>query len=94
MSLGEIPGNLAVLRQAVLQAPPGRLVAVSASEDARATGWVRVLADYPRADLLETVRAYLRARGTWEDAARALGIHRNSLRHRIVRGRRPAGRGP
>ena len=83
VSLGEIPGNLAVLRQAVLQAPPGHLVAVSASEDARATGWVRALADYPRADLLETVRAYLRARGTWEDAARALGIHRNSLRHRI-----------
>lgn len=84
VSLGEIPGNLAVLRQAVLQAAPGRLVAVSASEDARATGWVRVLSDYPRADLLETVRAYLRARGTWEDAARALGIHRNSLRHRIA----------
>lgn len=83
VSLGEIPGNLAVLRQAVLQAPAGHLVAVSASEDARATGWVQTLAGYPRADLLETVRAYLRARGTWEDAARALGIHRNSLRHRI-----------
>ncbi len=83
VSLGEIPGNLAVLRQATLQAPPGRLVAVSASEDARATGWVQALADYPRADLLVTVKEYLRARGTWEDAARALGIHRNSLRHRI-----------
>lgn len=84
VSLGEIPGNLAVLRQATLQAPEGHLVAVSASEDARASGWVRLLADYPRADLLETVREYLRARGTWEDAARALGIHRNSLRHRIA----------
>ncbi|PQZ91542.1 PucR family transcriptional regulator [Arthrobacter sp. MYb227] len=83
VSLGEIPGNLAVLRQATLAAPEGHLVAVSASEDARASGWVKVLADYPRADLLATVREYLRARGTWEDAARALGIHRNSLRHRI-----------
>ncbi|MCV9993151.1 PucR family transcriptional regulator [Paeniglutamicibacter sp. ZC-3] len=83
VSLGEIPGNLAVLRRAVLQAPAGRLVAVNASEDAKAAGWVRLLAGYHRADLLATVRAYLAARGTWEDAARALGIHRNSLRHRI-----------
>ncbi|MDQ0092317.1 PucR family transcriptional regulator [Paeniglutamicibacter psychrophenolicus] len=83
VSLGEIPGNLAVLRRAVLQAPAGHLVAVDASEDAKAVGWVRALAEYPRADLLATVRAYLGARGTWEDAARALGIHRNSLRHRI-----------
>lgn len=83
VSLGEIPGNLAVLRRAVLQAPDGRLVAVGASDDATAAGWVRLLTGYPRADLLGTVRAYLAARGTWEDAARALGIHRNSLRHRI-----------
>ena len=83
VGLGEIQGNLAVLRQATLKAPAGRLVAVGASEDARAAGWVQALADYPRADLLGTVRAYLAARGTWEDAARTLGIHRNSLRHRI-----------
>lgn len=83
MSLGEIPGNLAVLRRAVLQAPDGRLVAVDAGDDAKSAGWVQLLAGYPRADLLGTVRAYLAARGTWEDAARALGIHRNSLRHRI-----------
>ncbi len=42
-----------------------------------------MITGYHRADLLATVRAYLAARGTWEDAARALGIHRNSLRHRI-----------
>lgn len=83
VSLGEIPGNLAVLRRATLLAPAGRLVAVNASEDAKAVGWVRLLTDYPRADLVATVRAYLGARGTWEDAARTLGIHRNSLRHRI-----------
>lgn len=39
--------------------------------------------DYSRADLVGSVVAYLRHRGHWEDAARELGIHRNTLRHRI-----------
>jgi len=38
---------------------------------------------YTRADLVRSVVAYLRRRGRWEDAARDLGIHRNTLRHRI-----------
>ncbi len=83
VGLEGIPGNVAALRRATLQAAAGHLVAVNVSEDSRAAVWVRLLAGYPRMDLLGTVRAYLRARGTWEDAARALGIHRNSLRHRI-----------
>lgn len=41
------------------------------------------IVDYSRADLVGSVVAYLRHRGHWEDAARDLGIHRNTLRHRI-----------
>ena len=81
--LQELAGNLALLRRAVRQAPAGRLSAVSASYDARAKGWVGLLTSYNRADLLATVTSYLRHRGRWEDTARDLGLHRNSLRHRI-----------
>jgi purine catabolism regulator len=38
---------------------------------------------YSRTDLVGSVVVYLRHRGRWEDAARDLGIHRNTLRHRI-----------
>ena len=41
------------------------------------------IVEYSRADLVASVVAYLRHRGRWEDAARDLGIHRNTLRHRI-----------
>ncbi len=41
------------------------------------------LRDYQRADLVAAVAAYLRARGRWEDAARDLDVHRNTLRYRI-----------
>ena len=41
------------------------------------------IVDYSRADLVRSVVVYLRHRGRWEDAARDLGIHRNTLRHRI-----------
>lgn len=33
--------------------------------------------------LVETVVSYLRHRGRWEDTARALHVHRNTVRHRI-----------
>jgi len=41
------------------------------------------IVSYPRVDLVRSVVAYLRHRGRWEDAARDLGIHRNTLRHRM-----------
>lgn len=41
------------------------------------------LLDYRRSDLVGAVTAYLRHRGHWEVAARELGVHRNTLRHRI-----------
>ncbi len=62
----------------------GTVVDVGGSVDARGDAWVDALARNPRGDLRETVRSYLAHRGQWEGAARELGIHRNSLRHRIA----------
>ena len=59
-------------------------VGVDGSVDARGDAWVDALARHPRGDLRDTVRSYLAHRGQWESAARELGIHRNSLRHRIA----------
>jgi len=33
---------------------------------------------------LNTLVAYLRHRGQWDAAARDIGVHRNTVRHRIV----------
>jgi len=41
------------------------------------------LAAYERAPLVETARSFLRHRGSWEAAARELGVHRNTIRNRI-----------
>lgn len=82
LALAEVAGRVAALRQAALLAPAGHLVGSGGGADTRADAWAERLAGYGRADLLGTVAAYLRHRGHWEDAARALGVHRNSLRHR------------
>lgn len=37
--------------------------------------------------LVEALAAYLRAHGQWEQAARDLGLHRNTIRHRVDRAR-------
>lgn len=52
--------------------------------DALRDGIGRVLR-YTRADLVPALVAYLRHRGQWDPAARDLGVHRNTLRHRIAR---------
>jgi purine catabolism regulator len=56
----------------------------------RSTGGLRAgedaaerLAGYTRAPLIETTRSFLRHRGSWEAAARDLGVHRNTIRNRI-----------
>ncbi|WP_370615409.1 PucR family transcriptional regulator [Mumia sp. Pv 4-285] len=46
---------------------------------------LRRLRDYGRADLTGAVVAYLRNWGQWEPASRELGVHRNTLRHRMSR---------
>ena len=44
-----------------------------------------VLAPLAGTDLIGTLRAYLGAHGQGEAAARALGVHRHTLRHRVRR---------
>lgn len=46
---------------------------------------IRRVLDYTRADLTPALVSYLRHRGQWDRAARELGVHRNTLRHRIAR---------
>ncbi|MCG2623277.1 PucR family transcriptional regulator [Arthrobacter sp. I2-34] len=84
LALADVAGRAAALRQAALQAPAGRLVGTGGGADALADAWAEQLAGYGRADLLGTVAAYLRRRGHWEEAARDLNVHRNSLRHRMA----------
>jgi len=80
----QVPGRLESLREVLAQAPAGALTRPPVSPlDPRAAGWVETLRAHDRGDLLATVQCYLRNRGQWEPAARELGIHRNSLRHRI-----------
>lgn len=42
------------------------------------------LLGYSRSDLVPAVVAYLRHRGHWERASAEIGVHRNTLRHRIA----------
>ncbi|CEA09266.1 Purine catabolism regulatory protein-like family protein [Arthrobacter saudimassiliensis] len=75
--------QLAATCAAAGAAAPGTLAMSAGLLDPRVSQWVAALQAYDRADLVGTVRAYLRHRGQWEPASRELGVHRNSLRHRI-----------
>lgn len=81
--LGDVAAGIPQLALDAAAARPGNLLDRSGLDDTRTTARVVALRDYPRADLVGTVRSYLRNRGQWESSARELGIHRNSLRHRI-----------
>jgi hypothetical protein len=45
-----------------------------------------------RPELIETLRAWLGQHGSWDRAATVLGVHRNSVRHRIAHAERVLGR--
>lgn len=70
-------------RREAEHAASGTVVLTGAQRPDRAEAWLQTLRGYERADLLSTVAAYLRCRGRWEEVARELGAHRNSVRHRI-----------
>lgn len=84
LPLSAVAGAVGQLAFACRTAAPGTVRGVDGSADARGSAWVDALARHPRGDLSATVCSYLAHRGHWESAARALGIHRNSLRHRIA----------
>jgi len=81
-----------LVQQALTVVQPGQLRDLTVRGDLGTLGHDAVdlgpILDYTRADLVRSVVAYLRHRGHWEDAARDLGIHRNTLRHRIGTARR------
>lgn len=82
--LGELAAALGAVVSACRSAALGSVVDVGSCLDTRGDAWVDALARHSRGDLRDTVRCYLAHRGQWESAARELGIHRNSLRHRIA----------
>ena len=79
----QIPAIFQALRAAIARAPKGMLTHLGSSDESKASNWVKALHEYARADLVATVTSYLRHRGTWEEAARELGLHRNTLRYRM-----------
>jgi PucR family transcriptional regulator, purine catabolism regulatory protein len=84
--VSEVARHTGLVEQALTVARPGQLRDLS-KRDLAILGEGAVdlgpIVDYTRADLVRSVVAYLRHRGRWEDAARDLDIHRNTLRHRI-----------
>jgi purine catabolism regulator len=84
--LGEVARHTGLVEHALSVVRPGQLRDL-AERDHGILGDGKVdlgpIVDYSRADLVRSVVAYLRHRGGWQDAARDLGIHRNTLRHRI-----------
>jgi PucR family transcriptional regulator, purine catabolism regulatory protein len=77
----------------LLSLEPGTLGVVGGGHavDTKAEEWIEALRAHGKAELLATVRSYLRHRGQWEASARELGMHRNSLRHRIATAERLIG---
>ncbi|MFQ6155822.1 PucR family transcriptional regulator [Micrococcus luteus] len=69
---------------AAAHAPAGTVVRVGHGLELPADEWAAALAE-AGGELLPTVRAYLKHRGHWEATARDLGVHRNSVRHRMTR---------
>ncbi len=90
--LGTLP--LDPVRAAVRAVAPGaiRLTDGAASADVSvvARDQLARLSAYRRAPLVPAVAAYLRHRGNWEQAARSLGVHRNTVRQRIATAARVA----
>ncbi len=66
---------------------PGALVQTDASllRDPVGAAKLEAVLSYRRAELVPTLVAYLRHRGRWDETARSLGLHRNTVRHRIGR---------
>ncbi|MFE9093086.1 PucR family transcriptional regulator ligand-binding domain-containing protein [Streptomyces sp. NPDC007264] len=84
-ALPDLHHQLATLRRALAAQLPGtvRDMGADGARALAAAPSLEPLLSYRRADLVPAVAAYLRHRGQWERAAADLGVHRNTLRHRI-----------
>ncbi|MGA5699079.1 PucR family transcriptional regulator [Peterkaempfera bronchialis] len=85
-ALPELHRQLPALRRTLAALPAGavRDLGADGARGLTAAPSLEPLLHYRRTDLVPTVAAYLRHRGQWERAAADLGVHRNTLRHRIA----------
>ena len=80
-----LPAQQGALVDAVEHCPDGHVASMAGAPDLiSAEQQLAALQAYGRADLVGTVAAYLRYRGNRERTAAALGVHRNTLRHRVA----------
>ena len=71
----------------VAESPVAQVLAGQPVAEATAP-WLRTLEEYDAAHdaaLVDSLAAYLHHHGVWDPAAKALGIHRHTLRHRMDR---------
>ncbi|WP_243074176.1 PucR family transcriptional regulator [Microbacterium sp. SS28] len=90
------PGSLrsatALALRTARRAPAGTILPAGDSGDtSRGEAAAALLEGYTRAPLVDAVRGYLRHRGSWEHAARDLGVHRNTVRARVRTARETLG---
>ena len=85
LEVAEISAHRPGLRRRLQEMAPGTVCDLARPQAAgRSAGpSLEPLLHYTRSDLIGAVTAYLRHRGQWEGAANDLGVHRNTLRHRI-----------
>ncbi|MEP6855066.1 MAG: PucR family transcriptional regulator ligand-binding domain-containing protein [Pedococcus sp.] len=80
-----LPAQQEALTGQLEDCPPGQVCLMGGAPGlGTAEQHLEALQAYERADLVGTVVAYLRHRGNGERAAATLGLHRNTLRHRIT----------
>ena len=83
LGVGELTQHLSGLNHSLGGLLPGQIRDCSLSGAGEVAVDLGALLTYRRTDLVPAVVAYLRHRGQWERAAAELGVHRNTLRHRI-----------
>jgi PucR family transcriptional regulator, purine catabolism regulatory protein len=84
LDVREISVHRPGMRRGLLEMAPGAVRDLARTATASSPGLsLEPLLQYTRADLVGAVVAYLRHRGQWEAAAKELGVHRNTLRHRV-----------
>lgn len=83
LGVAELHQHLSGLNHALEALLPGQVRDCTPTDAPQALVDLGTLLAYRRSDLVPAVVAYLRHRGQWERAAADLGVHRNTLRHRI-----------
>lgn len=84
VALGSVRAAVTLALRTARRAPLGMIVPAGDSGHAtRGDDAAAQLAAYSRAPLVDAAKAYLRHRGSWEHAARELGVHRNTMRARL-----------